>query len=58
MKTGGDAFVKTPNTDTFHAVGMFNILSLYKFSTFVDLKIYFLCSNFFLLWTIRIVCLS
>ena len=41
MKTGGDAFVKTPNTDTFHAVGMFNILSLYKFSTFVDLKVIF-----------------
>ena len=33
---------------------MLNILSLYKFSTFADLKSSFVCSNFVLLWTIQI----
>ena len=37
-------------------VAMPNILSLYKFSRFVDLKSYFVCSDFVLLWTIRIAC--
>ena len=35
---------------------MFNILSLYKFSAFADLKSCFVCSNFVLLWTFRIAC--
>ena len=49
MKTGGDAFVWTWCINTV----MLNILSLYKFSTFVDLKSS-VCSKFALLWTIRI----
>ena len=33
---------------------MLNILSLYKFTTFADLKSSFVCSHFVLLSTIRI----
>ena len=35
---------------------MFIILSLHEFSAFVDLKSSSVCSNFVLLWTIRIAC--
>ena len=52
MKTGGDVFVYTLCINT----AMLNILSLYNFSTFADLKCSFVCSNFVLLWTIRIAC--
>ena len=32
------------------------MLSLYEFSTFADLKSYFVCSDFVLLWAIPIAC--
>ena len=52
VKTGGYIFVWTLCINTT----MRNILSKYKFSTFVDLKSSFGCSNFVLLLTIRIAC--
>ena len=50
MKKGGDVLVRTLRINT----AVFYILSLYKFSTFADLKSSSVCSDFVLLWTIRI----
>ena len=47
MKTGGDVFTWALCINA----AILNLLSLYKFSTFADLKSSFVRSNFVLLWT-------